>query len=415
VSEDTLAKRQVVVTGLGVVCATAHNLREFSAALREGRSGTGLVQRFETDWFSSRVGAEVRDYDFDAVLSPSEQRHHDRLSLLAFAAAREAIGQAGLTDAEPSDRSGVVIGTGMGPSQSWAEGFTDVRLKQKKPRPTIVPRSMFNAPAGQLAIRHGLRGPSQTIVTACASSAHAIASGMDYIRYGRADLILVGGVETLPCYESWAAWDTLRVMARDNERPAAASRPFAIDRTGFVMAEAAAMLVLEADETARARGARIYGEVVGAGLSTDANHITAPSTHGLVSALRGALDDAEVRPEEVEYINAHGTGTPLNDPTEVAAIKELFGEQAYRLAVSSTKSSTGHTIGAAGAIEAVATLIGLDEGFIPPTLNLDEPDPQCDLDHVPHTAREARFDTALSNSFAFGGHNVVLVLRRYRG
>lgn len=414
-SDTHAAGRPVVVTGLGVICATGHNLREFTDALREGRSGTGLVTRYETDWFTSRVGAEVRDYDFDDVVPATEQRHHDRLSLLAFAAAREAMHQAGTDGAEPNDRWGVSIGTGMGPMQTWADGFGEVRLHHKKPRPTVVPRSMFNAAAGQLAIRHGLRGPSQTMVTACASSAHAIAWAMDMIRLGRADLMLVGGVETLPTYETWAAWDTLRVMARDNDRPTAASRPFAVDRTGFVMAEATAMLVLEAADTAKARGAEIFGEVAGAGLSTDATHITAPSTHGLVQAMRSALSDAATPAEAVHYINAHGTGTPLNDPTEVAAIKECFGEHAWQLAVSSTKSGTGHSIGAAGAIEAVATLTALREGFIPPTLNLDEPDPACDLDHVPHTAREAQWDVAISNSFAFGGHNVVLVLRRYRG
>lgn len=410
-----MAKRQVVVTGLGVICATGHNLAEFTDSLRESRSGTGILTRFDPDWFNSKVAGEIHDFDFDTVLPAGEQRHHDPLSQLAFGAAQQAFRQAGFPDDARHERGGVVVGTGMGPTQSWADGYNEVRVNQKKPRPTVVPRSMFNAAAGQLAIRHGLRGPSQTIVTACASSAHAIASALDLIRLGRADLMLVGGVETIPCYETWAAWDTLRVMARDNDRPDAASRPFSKDRTGFVMAEASAMLVLEAADVAKARGAEILGEVAGAGLSTDANHITAPSVDGLVVAMRNALEDAEVRPEDVRYVNAHGTGTPLNDPTEVAALKECFGEHARKLAVSSTKSGTGHTIGAAGALEAVATMAGLINGFFPPTLHLDEPDPECDLDHVPNVAREAQFDTAISNSFAFGGHNVVLVLRRDRG
>jgi 3-oxoacyl-[acyl-carrier-protein] synthase II len=238
---------------------------------------------------------------------------------------------------------------------------------------------------------------------------------MEFVRTGRADIVLVGGVDTLPCYESWAAWDTLRVMARDNDRPAAASRPFAVDRTGFVMAEASAMLVLEAVDHATARGASIYGEVAGAGLSTDANHITAPNSAGLVLALNNALADAGLGAADIDYVNAHGTGTPVNDPTEVEALKAVLGPRAYEIPVSSTKSGTGHTIGAAGALEAVATLVAMRDGFIPPTLNLDEPDPRCDLDHVPLTAREGAYDVALSNSFAFGGHNVALVLRRYRG
>ena len=407
--------RHVVVTGLGVVCSTGHNVDQFSTALRDGRSGTSLVQRFETDWFNSKVGAEIRDFSFDAVIPPGEQRHHDRQTMLSFVASHEAMADAGLLGAEPNPRAGVVIGTGMGPMQSWADGFIEVRLNNKKPRPTVVPRSMFNAACGQLAIRHKLQGPSQTIVTACASSAHAIASAFEFVRRGRADIMLVGGAETLPCFETWAAWDTLRVMSRDNDRPEAASRPFSADRTGFVMAEAGAMLVLEAAEHAKARGASIYGEVAGVGLSTDANHITAPNVDGLVMALNSAFEDAGISPDEVGYVNAHGTGTPVNDPTEVEALKAVLGDHAYEIPVSSTKSSTGHTIGAAGALEAVATIIGMRDGFIPPTINLDEPDELCDLDHVPIHSREGQYDVALSNSFAFGGHNVVLVLRRYRG
>lgn len=402
---------RVVVTGVGVVSALGPTTADFRQALRESRSGLATITRFDTDWFFSKVGAEVKPMSFDHVAGESEQRHLDNHSLFCLSAADEAVRQAGFVADEPF-RCGVFLGTGMGPSETWAEAYRGVHLEQRKPRPTTVPRCMFNAPVGHLSIRYNLRGPSQMIVTACSSSAHAIGQALLMIRHGLCDAALVGGTETFPAYGMWAAWDTLRVMSRSNDAPARACRPFAKDRDGFVMGEGAAVMVIETAARAAARGAEPLAEIAGVGMSSDAHHITQPARDGFEAALRGALADAGLAPEDIDYINAHGTGTPTNDPLEVAAIRGVFGAHADKLAVSSTKGAHGHTIGAAGAMEAVATVLGLHEGWVPPTLHLDEPDPACDLDHVPHKMREMLVRAALSNSFAFGGHNVVLAFRR---
>ncbi len=407
--------RRVVVTGLGVVCATGHSLVEFTGALRDSRSGLGRITRFDPSWFHTQVAAEIRDYSFDHLLPASEQRHIDRCSLLALAAAEEAVSQAGFSAEADSYRCGAIIGTGMGTSESTAEAVGEVLLHERKPRPTTIPKLMNNAVTGHVSIRFGLRGPSQTIVTACSSSANAIGQAAAFIRHGTADAVVAGGSESCAARELWACWDTMRVMSRRNDQPEVASRPFDRDRDGFVMGEAAAMLVLESEERARARGAAILGEVAGVGLSSDAYHLTRPQVAGFVAAMQFALADAGLRPDQIGYVNAHGTATPTNDPLETAALKEVFGDGVRALPISSTKSGHGHTIGAAGALEAVATLAAMNGGFVPPTLHLDHPADDCDLDYVPLTAREHHFDAALSNSFAFGGHNVSLVLRRYDG
>jgi len=407
--------RKVVVTGLGVVCAAGHDTAQFRDSLTAGRSGLGLITQYDVSSLHSRVGAEVKGFSFDPHVPPNDQKHLDRHSLLAIAAADQAVAEAGLDTSADSHRAGVILGTGMGPCETIETMFTEVHIEGRKPRPTTIPRSMFNAPAGHLSMRYGCRGPSQMIVTACSSSAHAIGQAANFIRHGVCDACLAGGVEVLPTLGLLSAWDSLRVMSRDNDHAERSCRPFSRDREGFVMGEGAALLVLESEERARAREAVIHGEVAGIGLSSDAHHITQPQLEGLELALNNALADAGVRAEEVGYINAHGTGTQINDPLETRAIKAALGDHARRVAVSSTKSAHGHTIGAAGALEAIATLLGMNHGFVPPTLHLDDPDPECDLDYVPREARAARFDVALSNSFAFGGHNVVLVLRRYQG
>ncbi|MBI5835460.1 MAG: beta-ketoacyl-[acyl-carrier-protein] synthase family protein [Armatimonadetes bacterium] len=405
--------RRVVVTGLGVICSVGHDVPQLLAALTEGRSGTATIASLDPSWLNTQVGAEVRNASFDHVVPRPEQRHLDRQSLLAIHAAQQAVDDAGFTSAEDGPRCGVILGTGMGPVETIDGAIREVHIDKRKPRPTTIPRCMFNAASGQLSIRFGCKGPSQTIVTACASSAHALGQAANFIRHGTADAFLAGGTEVFPTLSLLAAWDTLRVMSTSNDRPEAASRPFNRDRDGFVMGEGSAVLVLESEERATARGARIYGEIIGVGLSSDAHHITQPQVGGLVQAMSLALADAQVAPEDVQYINAHGTATPINDPLETEAIKQVYGDHARRLMVSSTKSAHGHTIGAAGALEATATLLGMNHGFVPATLNLTDPDPACDLDCVPLTPRAERFDVAMSNSFAFGGHNVSLVFRRY--
>lgn len=405
----------VVITGLGVLCASGNSRDEFADALRSGRSGLGPLERFEPDWFVTQVSAEIRHASYDHVMPPAEQKHIDLNSLMTLAAADEAVRQAGFEAEGDGHRTGVFLGTGMGSGVDWEEAFHDVTLKKRKPRPTTVPKCMYNAPAGHLSIRYGLRGPSHVTVTACSSSAQALGQALVMIRAGICDSALVGGVESMPGFEMWAAWDTLRVMSRDNDHPERSCRPFSQDREGFVMGEAVSILVLETEARAKARGANILAELAGVGFSSDAHHITRPQVDGMTAAMRAAMDDAGLAPGDVDYVNAHGTGTPANDPIETEAIKKVFGDDAGRVAVSSTKSTHGHTIGAAGALEAAATVLAIEGGFAPPTLHLDEPDPDCDLDYVPNQARELTIDAALSNSFAFGGHNAVLAFRRYRG
>jgi 3-oxoacyl-[acyl-carrier-protein] synthase II len=405
--------RRVVVTGLGVVCAIGRSRDAFLAALQAGRSGTSRIESYDPSWLHTQVGAEVKDANFDHLMPPGDQKHLDRHVLLALCAADDAVRDAGFEAESDGERAGVILGTGQGPCASIGAMFAEVHGQQRKPRPTTIPKTMFNAAAGHLSMRYGLKGPSQMIVTACASSAHALGQAANFIRWGTADACLAGGVEVFPPLELLAAWDTLRVMSRCNDAPERGCRPFSADREGFVMGEGAAVLVLESEQRAVARGARIYGELAGVGLSSDAHHITQPQVEGLILALRNCLNDARLAPEQVQYVNAHGTGTPINDPLETQALHAVFGDHAAKLAVSSTKSATGHTIGAAGALEAAATLLAMNHDFVPATLHLEQPDPECDLDYVPRQPRAQRFDVALSNSFAFGGHNAVLAFRRW--
>lgn len=406
---------RTVVTGMGAVCASGCSLAELRETLAEGRSGTSRIASFDPDWFSTQVGAEIRGLTFDHLVPPTEAKHLDRQSLLALAAAEEAFTNAGYTTEGEETRCGLVLGTGMGPSVTHSEALAEVAVNHRKPRPTTIPKCMYNAPAGHLSMRYNCQGPSSMVVTACASSAHAIGTALAYLKLGTCDVVVTGGTEAFPSYALLGAWDTLRVMSRRNDDPSRASRPFDRDRDGFVMGEGAAMLILETEEHAKRRGAEILGELLGFGMSSDATHITRPQQHGPETALRNALADAKLNPSDVDYINAHGTSTEANDVLESRAIRAVFGADADHLAVSSTKSTHGHTIGAAGALEAVCTLLGMNHGFLPPTINLEHPDPECDLDYVPNEAREQQMEVALSNSFAFGGHNVVLAFRRYDG
>jgi 3-oxoacyl-[acyl-carrier-protein] synthase II len=407
----------VVVTGIGLVtplgCGTAQNWD----ALREGRSGIGPITRFDASPLPSRVAGEVRGFEADRFLDRKEQRRTDPFTQYALAAARLAVEEAGLALplARP-ERVGVIVGTGIGGIQTLEESVPAFLERDvRRVSPFMVPRLIPNMAASHVAMRFGARGPSYATSSACASGAHAIGDALALLRDGVQDVVLAGGAEAPICLMGFMGFAAMRALSTSfNEEPRRASRPFDVDRDGFVMAEGAGILVLETLEHAQARGVRPTVEVAGYGATCDAHHLTQPEPDGAGAAtcMRLALADAGLEPADVDYVNAHGTGTALNDVVETQAIKHVFGAHARHLAVSSTKSTTGHLLGAAGAIEAAYTALALMHGLVPPTINLDRVDPACDLDYVPHTARPLAIRAALSNSFGFGGTNACLALRR---
>lgn len=403
--------RRVVVTGLGVVSGYGGGKDTFWDGICAGRSAIGPIQSFDASEFRTQVACECTDFDPLVVLGEREAPRVDRFSQMALAAADEAMTDSGL--APNQDRTGVLIGSGMAGATTVDEQHT--RLHEKGVRwvnPLTVPMVMHNAAAGLVSMRHALRGPSLTVSTACASGAHAIGEAFRMIEHGYADAMVAGGTEAPMSWGVFAVWNALRVMATRNEDPTGASRPFSEDRTGFVMGEGAAMVVLEERDSALKRGAPIYAELIGYAVNNDAFHATRPSIEGESKAIRLALDDAGIKPEEVDYINAHGTATQANDASETAAIKEVFGDSAYNIPTSSIKSMIGHSIGAAGAIELAACCLTIRDQIIAPTINLDVPSPECDLDYVPNQARQAKVHTVVSNSFGFGGCNAILVVRK---
>ncbi len=403
-----MGARRVVVTGIGVVSALGLDARQFWQALSEGRSGIAPIQLVDTGTLRFSNGAEVRGFDPAQHFSPKELDLLDRFAQLGVAAAREAVRDAGLEwTPELRDRAAIVTGNCNGGQTTEDEGFVDLyRKNRSRVNPMTIPRTMGNAAASRISMEYGITGPSYTISTACASSTHAIGQAFWLVRHGLAELAVTGGSEAPFSLGNLKAWEALRVVSPDT------CRPFCRDRRGMILGEGGAMLVLEPLEAAVARGAHVYAEVVGFGMSADAHHITQPSVEGPAKAMRAALEDARLKPDQVGYINAHGTGTLANDPTEASAIRAVFGAHADRLAVSSTKSMHGHALGAAGALEAIAAALALERGLLPPTANFTTPDPACDLDVVPNTARAAQVEYALSNSFAFGGLNAVLAFRR---
>lgn len=406
------SQRRVVVTGIGMVTPFGVGRAIFWSQALAGRSATRLIQSFDPEPFRSRAVGECLDFDPSIVVDSSEARRYDRFSLFAMAAADEALVDSGLNPL--SERTGVVMGTGMGGAATTDLQYEAIRTKGRRfVNPLTVPMAMPNAAAGHIGLRHHLRGPSLTISTACASGANAVGEGSRIIAYGYADAMLVGGVEAAINPSFYTVWDALRVMAKRNEDPAGASRPFSRDRTGFVMAEGAAVLVLEEREQAVERGASIYAEIIGYGVTNDAYHVTRPSMEGEMTAIRLALSDADVGLADVDYINAHGTATTANDVSETNAIKGVFGEHAGKIPISSVKSMIGHSIGAAGAIEFASTCMTIREQVILPTINLEIPDPDCDLDYVANQSRSADIDVAISNSFGFGGNNAILVARKF--
>jgi 3-oxoacyl-[acyl-carrier-protein] synthase II len=401
-----------VITSLGMDVDTLW------ANLTAGKSGVGPVTLFDASALDCRIAAEVANFDPNAYLDRKEARRMDRFSQLAAAAAALALKDAGLAAILDPERAAVVIGTGIGGIATLCEGhLTLVTRGPGRVSPFFIPMMIGNIAAGQIAITHGLKGPNLTIVTACAASANAVGEAFRLIREGRADVAICGGAEAPLVPVAFAGFCSMKALTTRNDEPERASRPFDAGRDGFVMAEGAGMLVLESEAHARARGRVPYAEVAGYGLTADAYHMTAPAPEGEggARAMRDALRDAGLAPEDIGYINAHGTSTPVGDRCESQAIRKVFGPAADRLPVSSTKSMTGHLLGAAGAVELIACVQAIRTGMLPPTINYDTPDPECDLDYVPNRARPARVRAALSNSFGFGGQNCSLIVKEADG
>lgn len=410
--------RRVVITGMGALTPLGLSVASFWQGLREGRSGVARVTRFDPEGFDSQIGGELKGFDPEPCLQRKEARRLDPFLQYAVVATEEAVAQAKLKECPVvPERAGVIFGSGIGGIQTLTTQHS-VLLNDGPGRvsPFFVPMMIADMAPGFISMRHTLKGPNFATVSACASAAHAIGEAFHTIRNGRADLMIAGGSEASICALSYAGFCSMKALSRRNHDPEGASRPFDVDRDGFVMAEGAGALVLEELGHALARGVEPLAELAGYGASADAYHMTAPDPDGdgAARAVAAALEDAGLRSEEVDYINAHGTSTKLNDVTETLAIRRVFGAHARRLAVSSTKSMVGHLLGASGAVELIATVQMIREGWIHPTRNLVNPDPQCDLDYVPQVGRAAEIGVALSNSFGFGGHNVCVALRRVR-
>lgn len=407
---------RVVVTGMGVISPIGSTLDSFWEAAVSGKSGITPITRFDCSQMTTRIAGEVKDFDPHAYIDRKESRRMDRFTQFAVTSVKMAVEDAGLDlDAEDLTRIGVVFGTGVGGIETFEEQFQVLQAKgPSRVSPFFIPMMIANMGAAQISILFGLRGPNLTVVNACASASNAIGEAFRAVQRGEMAVAITGGSEASLTPLAVAGFCSMRAMSMRNDEPERASRPFDRERDGFVLSEGAGALVLESWEHAQARNAGVYAEVVGYGCTADAFHISAPQPQGegAIQAMRLALLDAEAAPEEVGYINAHGTSTDLNDRIETAAIKQVFGDHARHLQISSTKSVTGHLLGAAGAIEAIATCLTLKRGVIPPTINYEYPDPECDLDYVPNQARDARVAIALSNSFGFGGHNAVLAFRR---
>lgn len=411
--------RRVVVTGMGVICPVGNDLLTAWANLVAGKSGVGPITHFDASTYRTTIAAEIKGFDPKDHFGAKEVRRMDPFAQYAVVAAREAVRDAALNAEELrnhlGERTAVIIGSGIGGMGTTTEQILILFERgPAKVSPFLIPMILPETAASMVALEFGLRGPNMAVTSACATGANAIGEAGEMIRRGAADLALCGGAEAGVIPISVAGFSAMRALSERNDEPERASRPFDRDRDGFVVGEGAGILVLEELEHARARGARIYAELAGYGTNDDAYHITAPDENGAGASacMRLALESAQMRPEEIDYINAHGTSTPLNDTAETRAIKAVFGEYAYRVPISSTKSMTGHLLGAAGAVEAIFSVMALQEGIIPPTINLDHPDLACDLDYVPHQARRAELKAALSNSFGFGGHNVCLIFRR---
>jgi 3-oxoacyl-[acyl-carrier-protein] synthase II len=406
--------RRVVITGIGMITPLGNNRESTWDGLLAGHCGLGHIQAFDTTDFSVKIGGEVKDFDPGTVLDRKEARKTDRYAQFAVVAAEEALSHAGLLEDKPDgDRTGVIVGSGIGGMLSFESNHTAlIKRGPGRVSPFFIPMMISDMAAGLISMRYGFHGPNFSVVSACATGAHAIADSAMQIKVGRADVMVCGGAEATISPMALAGFGNMKALSTRNDDPLRASRPFDLERDGFVMGEGAGILVLEEYERAKNRGAKIYAEVLGAGLTADAYHITAPDPDGkgAILAMKMALQEAGIKPEDVDYVNAHGTSTPHNDRTETAALKRFFGDHARQLKVSSTKSMTGHLLGAAGGLEAGIASLVIDQGRIPPTINYENPDPDCDLDYVPNTALEMPVKVAMSTSLGFGGHNVVLLV-----
>ena len=411
--------RRVVVTGLGMVSPLGNSVEESWRALLAGESGAGPITLFDAGGYSTRFACEVKELDVGSFVDRKSARRMDRCTHLVLAAARQAEADSGLAVEQIADRAGAAIATAIGGVGSFEECVLQIeRRGPERVSPFSIVQTLPNLPAGWVSIELGTRGPLVAECTACAASNMALGDGLDAIRLGRADVMFCGGTEAPITPVGLAGVGAMRALSVRNDEPAAASRPFDRGRDGFVIAEGAGVVVLEELSHALARGARIYAELIGYGISSDANHVSDPDPSGVnpARALRMAFADAGIEPDDVGYVNAHGTSTPAGDAGETRVLKLALGEEkAHRTPISSTKGATGHTLGAAGAVEAAFTVLALRDGILPPTLNQTDPDPECDLDYIPNTARREQVDVALSNSFGFGGHNTAVVFRRWVG
>ena len=409
-----MSRRRVVVTGLGLICPVGNDVATGWSNLVAGRGGIGPITKFDASAFPSRIAGEVRGFDVSAWMPPKEARHFDTFIHYGIAASAQAVADAGISaDSVDPDRVGVIVGSGIGGLPMIEENHTEyVNRGVRRISPFFVPGSIVNMVSGQVSIMHGFRGPNYAVVSACTTGLHSIGDAGRLIEYGDADVMIAGGAEATVSPLGIGGFCAARAMSTRNDDPGTASRPWDKDRDGFVLGEGAGVLVLEEYEHARRRGARIYGELAGYGMSADAHHITAPDREGPKRGMLAALRNAGLNPDAIQYVNAHGTSTPLGDKNETEAIKLAFGDHARRLVVNSTKSMTGHLLGAAGGIEAVFTVLAVHHQVSPPTINIFEQDPECDLDYCANQAREMRIDAAVSNSFGFGGTNGTLVVRR---
>ena len=410
-------KRRVVVTGVGLVTPLGTGTEKTWEGLVNGRSGIGPITRFDASAHASQIAAEVKDFDPSDWFEKKQAKTLDHFVQYGIAAAELAIQDSGLTVTEElSERVGVITGCGMG-GLPTIEEYHRVLLDRGPRRitPFFIPRVIPNMPSGHISMRFGAKGPNLSLSTACAAGTHAVGEAFRHIAYGDCDVAITGGTESVICPLAVGGFSSMKALSTRNDDPEHASRPFDLERDGFIIAEGAGMIVLEELEAARARGAKIYAEMIGYGQSSDAYHIAAPPENGegAVRCMAMALKNAQLNPEDIDYINAHGTSTPLNDRCETTAIKTVFGDHADRLAISSTKSMTGHMLGGAGGIESAFTALTLHHQCAPPTMNLENPDPACDLDYVPNTAREMNIRVAMSNSFGFGGTNGVIIMKRF--
>lgn len=407
---------RVVITGMGVVTSLGSDINTFWGNLMEGKSGVSAIDHFDVSEYPTRIAASVKDFNPELYMDKREARRMDRFVQFALAASKLALEHANLNVKEDVDpeRVGVYVGSGIGGLTTWEEQHKILLEKgPKRVSPFFIPMMIANMASGQISMHTGAKGPNSTAVTACATGTHSIGDSYKLIQRGEADVMICGGAEATISPTGMAGFCALRAMSTRNDEPERASRPFDIGRDGFVMGEGAGILVIESLEHAQARGANIIAEIIGYGMSGDAYHMTDPDPDGAARCMIRAVKDAGIAPEQVDYINAHGTSTPVGDKSETEAIKRAFGDHAYKLAVSSTKSMTGHLLGAAGGVEAVITGMTLHTGMIAPTTNLDEEDEACDLDYVPNQPRKADVNIAISNSFGFGGHNASIVLKKY--